>query len=157
MKEELQKLITEMQDICNSISSSSKKERIKNSNHINALIRLAYCFGKLKSYPKYSIVADESLDLIKAYDPNDPYSAELIIAHTELVIYYLNKDPNESSMLDSLKIGYGEIKDIIHTAIFSDELKDVCKEKVDQAKNMYRKAEKMAKSKMKSWMSSDDK
>lgn len=153
MKEELQKLITEMQDICNFISSSSKKERIKNSNHINALIRLAYCFGKLKSYPKYSIVADEMLDLIKAYDPNDPYSAELIIAHTELVIYYLNKDSNESSMLNSLKIGYEEIKN----AIFSDALKDVCKEKVEQAKNMYKKAEEVAKSKMKIWMSSDDK
>ncbi len=159
MKEELQELITEMQDICNSISSSSKKDRIKNLNHINGLIRLASCFGKLKSYPKYSIVADEMLDLIEAYDPNDPYSAELIIAHTELVISYLNKELNESSLLDSLKVGYGEIKDIIHTAISSDELdelKDVCKEKAKQVKSMYRKAEEVAKSKLKSWLSSND-
>lgn len=154
-KEELQELITELQDICNLLSS--EKDHVKN------LIRLTSCVGKLKSYPEYSTVADEMLDAIETYDPKDPYSVEFIIAYAKLLISALNDKLNKGSALDSLKIGYGKLKDTIHTTVSSDEVKEVVdqlknssKEKAEQAMNMYREAEKVVKGKLKSWMFPDD-
>lgn len=157
-KEELQKLVTELQDICD--SRSSKKDPISN------LIRLSTCMGKLKSYPKYSTVADEMLDMIGTYDANDPFSLELIIAHTELLISFLNDDLEKGSIPDSLKMGYEEAKNRIDAIISDDvkdackgkaiEVKDVCKETAGQAKNMCRKAEKIVKFKLRNWLLADD-
>lgn len=157
-REELQELVTELEDICNSLSS--------NENTIGNLIRLTRCMGKMNSYPPYSIVANEMLDLIDSYDANDPYSLELIIANTEFLISVLNEVLEKGSILDSLKTGYEEAKNMIDAAI-SDEVKDACKEKAiqvkdvcketaEQAKDVCRKAEKMFKSKLRNWLLSDD-
>lgn len=157
-KEELQELINELQDTCDSLSSRE--------NNINNLIRLTSCMGKMKSYPQYSTVADEMLDLIGDYDEDDPYSLELIIANTELLISVLSEVLEEDSILDLLKMGYKGVKDTIYANI-SDEVKDAyketatqfkdaCKVKVDQAKDVRRNAEKIIKSKLRNWLLSDD-
>lgn len=160
-KEELQNLVSEMQDICDELSFGPKDVYSQTSS----LIRLSTCMGSLKAYPCYSPMADEVLSSIQDY-ASAPGSLETIIAETGELISILTEEAERDSVLDTLKKGYAEAKDKV-AEVIPEEVKDACKEAAKQAKGIYqdtaqqakevrKKAEKKAKSKLRSWLLSDD-
>lgn len=169
MKQELQELVTELQDICNSLLAMESQSVLDpvsaQNNEIDALIRLTICIHRLKRYPLYIKKADEILDAVELYQQTYSYTHQDaskkcyivhmdIVSKTEELISELNQ-LLEIDLLASLKKGYAEAKDTVADAI-PDEVKDTYKVAVTTLHDVGRKAEKRLKSKLKNWLLSDD-
>lgn len=152
-KEELQELLTELEDICCELSATNPGD-VYSQNSV--LIRLSSCTGKLKTYHVCSEIADEVFSSIQDYvnAPNGR-SFETIFDQTGELIDTLKIELEKDSVLDTLKKEYAETRDKVAETI-PEEVKDTCKEVAKQAKELRKKAEKKAKSKIRSWLLSDD-
>ncbi len=156
MKQELQELVTELQDVCDSLS-----EQHNPNNDLNNLIRLTVCMGNLKKYTLYTQMVDEILNLIQLYENTYRYSYKEcysikvgIVLKTKELISKINQ-LLEVDLFASLKRGYSEAKDTVTDAI-PDEVKATYRSAVSTLHDVGRKTEKRLKSKIKNWLLSDD-
>ncbi len=158
VKNELQKLSTELHDICDSllvveleyIFSPSSAE----NNAITTLIRLTTCIHSLKKYTLYNKECNELLDEIEHYTSNESSSLECIVVKTEELISKIDQIL-EVDLFASLKNECAEVKDTIADAI-PGEVKTAYKSVVNTLHDVGRKAERQLKLKIKNWLLSDD-
>jgi len=159
-KKELQELVTELQNIYDELLVAPSDVYRQTS----LLIRLSTCMKELKTYPLYSPLADNILNAIQDY-ANDPGFLETVIPETMCLISILTEELERDSVMDTLK-RYEEAKTKITKAI-PEEVKDTCTVAVEQVKNVYKdvaeqasevrkNVEKKAKSKLRSWLLSND-
>lgn len=146
-KEELHELVTELQNICDSLSS--------NENQIKKLVRLVNCIKRLECYPRYNSRVNEILDAIQTYTWTSMKSIDPIIFETECLISEINESLEREPLFTTVKKGFEEVKSTIDESI-PEEMKDACKETIGQVKAIGQKTQKTVKSKIRNWLLSDD-
>lgn len=161
-KEELQRIITELQKI---------KEEFENEGiKMDTLIRLVSCMGNLRKYHKYFERSEGILEMIKEYQL---YSKDDFIYVIEKTVDMLNEDLETGENLtvfESIKKGYEDVKDIV-SAVISEEFKTKCGETINTANIIgagitnkikkevplcVEKVEKRVKSKFRNWLLSEE-
>lgn len=136
---EKQQVVTELHEICE-VLKTYEKDPSKD------LIRLAYCMAKLKEDLNYSKKekADLILNMIESYTKGIMCIDNIVYEIEELIIE-LEK---EESVLVNLKVTLDEA--------IPEEVKDACKEKAGQIKEITKEAKKSIKTKFRNWLLSED-
>lgn len=145
-REELQALVTELQEIHDELSA--KKNTYRN------LIRLSTCITPLKVYPQYSCQVDAICTELQDYTHNKA-SVQDVLYEVDFLISSLRTDSSKDTMLDTLKKGYKDAKDRINDAI-PDEVKEACEDTAAQLKDKNRQVKKAVKSKIRNWLLADE-
>ena len=131
-KEELQRIITDLQEIKNAFETG--EDKFKN------LIRLASCMGDLRKYPKYFERAEGILNMIDEY-----------------ILYKDVKNIISEAIPEEAKNKCGEAintASIIGATVKQEMPK--CIEKVEQIKGTPKKFERKVKSALRNWLMSED-
>lgn len=171
-KEELQKIIAELQEIQNDFETGG----------VNAenLIRLALCMGDLRKYPKHFEITERILSIIKDFQF---YSEEDFVYVIKRTVDILKKDIETGEKItvqEAIKKGCKDAKDIVSGSI-PEEVKNKCgeaintasiigagiadtvkqempkyAEKVGQLKEVPKKIERKMKTSLRNWILSED-
>ena len=164
-KEELQRIITDLQEIKNAFETG--EDKFKN------LIRLVSCMGDLRKYPKYFERAGGILNMI---EEDMIYTEDDFVYVIEKTIEDISEDVEnieEGTIFGSIKRGYKDAKNIVSEAIpeeaintasiigagIADTVKQEmpkCIEKVEQIKGTPKKVERKVKSALRNWLMSED-
>ncbi len=171
-KEELQRIITDLQEIKNAFETG--EDKFKN------LIRLVSCMGDLRKYPKYFERAEGILNMI---EEDMIYTEDDFVYVIEKTIEDISEDVEnieEGTIFGSIKRGYKDAKNIVSEAIpeeaknkcgeaintasiigagIADTVKQEmpkCIEKVEQIKGTPKKVERKVKSALRNWLMSED-
>lgn len=167
-KEELQRIITDLQEIKNAFETGEF--------NIQNLMRLASCMGDLRKYPKYFERTEGILNMIKEYmvyaEDDFVYAIEKTIENLTAYVESIE----EGTIFGTIKRGYKDVKNIISEAI-PEEAKNKCGEaintasiigatvkqempkcieKVEQIKGTPKKFERKVKSALRNWLMSED-